>query len=545
MSYFKKFTLIGSAVFLMQSCTVLPRLEIGPTNAKQSVVKTTIAAGLTHFQVKISSGNNQYTLASQLMSDKDAKLLMQKIMLITNSLLIDSPLSGLEIIIEDFNEFNGSTLNLGKKIFLGRFNSTADALVVDEQLSKQGVYLKTINTSSLAFTEGNFEVSILKVDPVIYAGKVHSILANNNVQGLATVSEIATQVNAVASVNGGFFAYKEDQGIPGDPAGISVIDGTLVSEAIINRPALLIKNKPTLSFNILNKVSTSLSVGIDGHFQAIDGINRKLKYKFNCGYDDDGLTVPASHDVVCKDEDEAVIYDQNFGDIADVLNQENFTFWIDKSQNIYLRPNATQINYVPDGHYLVAVSGNKRELFESLVLQGSTAEFRQVVYNEGNQVILEKGMYIINGGPSLLVNNETQESNWEMQGWSPFVQDVGSQSLDKRDEAPDSKQVQQSRKDFYDGWVMQRHPRTAVGLSIDGALYVVVIYGREPLRSMGASVPEMANIMRSLGAVNALNLDGGGSSVMVVNGRMTGNPSDNTGERKVADTLVFVSAGRE
>ena len=62
-----------------------------------------------------------------------------------------------------------------------------------------------------------------------------------------------------------------------------------------------------------------------------------------------------------------------------------------KSQQIYLRPNASQINYVPNGHYLVAVSGNKRELFEPLVLQDSTAEFSHVVYNEGNQVILEKG----------------------------------------------------------------------------------------------------------------------------------------------------------
>jgi exopolysaccharide biosynthesis protein len=545
MYYLKKFLLIGSVLLLLQGCTVLPRLEIGPTNAKQSVVKTTISPGLTHFQVKIRSAINQYTLTSQLMSDEDAKLLVQKINFITKPQLGGTPLSTEDIIIEDFNEFNGLTLNLGKKVFIGRFDSTEDASVFNAQLSKQGIDLKIINASSRAYQAGNFEVSILKVDPLIYEGKVSSILASNRVQGLATVSEIANQVKAVASVNGGFFAYREDQGVPGDLAGISVIDGTLVSEAIINRPALLINNSPSLSFKILNKVSTSLSIGIDGNFQAIDGINRKLKYKFNCGYDDDGLTVPASHDVVCKDEDDAVIYDQNFGDIAAVLNQENFTFWIDKSQHIYLRPNASQINSVPNGHYLVAVSGNKRALFEPLVLQGSTAEFSHVVYNEGNQVILEEGMYIINGGPSLLVNKETQESNWEMQGWSPFVQDVGSQSLDKRDEVPDPKQVQQSRKDFYDSWVMQRHPRTAVGLSLDGALYVVVIYGREPLRSMGASVPEMANIMRSLGAVNALNLDGGGSSVMVVNGLITGNPSDNTGERKVADTLVFVSAGKE
>jgi exopolysaccharide biosynthesis protein len=545
MSFLKKLPLIGSAFLLLQGCALLPRLEIGATNAKQSVVKTTIAPGLTHFQVKISSAINQYTLTSQLMSDEDAKSLVQKINFITKTQFDGAPLSTEDIIIEDLNEFNGLTLNLGKKVFIGRFGSTKDAAVFNERLSKQGIYLEIINASSRAYQAGNFEVSILKVDPLIYEGKVSSILANNRVQGLATVSKIAKQVKAVASVNGGFFAYREDQGVPGDLAGISVIDGKLVSEAIINRPALLIKNSPTLSFKILNKVSTSLSVGIDGNFQAIDGINRKLKYKFNCGYDDDGLAIPASHDVVCKDEDEAVIYDQNFGDISAVLNQENFIFWIDKSHKIYLKPNISQIKYVPDGHYLVAISGNKRELFEPLVLQGSTAEFSHVVYNERNQVILEKGMYIINGGPSLLLNKETQENNWKMQGWSPFVQDVGSQSLDKRDEVPDSKQVQQSRKNFYHSWVMQRHPRTAVGLSIDGALFVVVIYGREPLRSMGASVPEMANIMRSLGAVNALNLDGGGSSVMVVNGLMTGNPSDNTGERKVADTLVFVSAGKE
>jgi exopolysaccharide biosynthesis protein len=55
----------------------------------------------------------------------------------------------------------------------------------------------------------------------------------------------------------------------------------------------------------------------------------------------------------------------------------------------------------------------------------------------------------------------------------------------------------------------------------------------------------MANIMRSLGASDALNLDGGGSSVMVVKGKLTGKPSDTTGERMVADSLVFTSNNKD
>lgn len=62
-----------------------------------------------------------------------------------------------------------------------------------------------------------------------------------------------------------------------------------------------------------------------------------------------------------------------------------------------------------------------------------------------------------------------------------------------------------------------RHPRTAFGLSADRATaWMVVVDGRQPLASAGATLPEMAEIFRRLGAAEALNLDGGGSSAMVV-----------------------------
>lgn len=62
-----------------------------------------------------------------------------------------------------------------------------------------------------------------------------------------------------------------------------------------------------------------------------------------------------------------------------------------------------------------------------------------------------------------------------------------------------------------------RHPRTAFGLSADrGTAWMVVVDGRQPLTSAGATLPEMTEIFRRLGAADALNLDGGGSSAMVV-----------------------------
>ena len=63
----------------------------------------------------------------------------------------------------------------------------------------------------------------------------------------------------------------------------------------------------------------------------------------------------------------------------------------------------------------------------------------------------------------------------------------------------------------------QRHPRTAAGASQDGRyLYLLIIDGRQPLYSIGASTKETADWMAQLGAFDALNLDGGGSTTLVL-----------------------------
>ena len=68
------------------------------------------------------------------------------------------------------------------------------------------------------------------------------------------------------------------------------------------------------------------------------------------------------------------------------------------------------------------------------------------------------------------------------------------------------------------------HPRTAIGYSKNGKfLYLVVVDGRQPFYSQGMTLAELAKLMIDLGAHDAMNLDGGGSSTMVIRGG-DGNP---------------------
>lgn len=83
-----------------------------------------------------------------------------------------------------------------------------------------------------------------------------------------------------------------------------------------------------------------------------------------------------------------------------------------------------------------------------------------------------------------------------------------------------------------------RNPRTSVGLSQDGhTLYMVVVDGRTTA-SAGMTCTELAAMMKGLGAYQAINLDGGGSTTMVVKGEIKNKPSDAAGPRPVSDALI-------
>ncbi|MDQ8154514.1 MAG: phosphodiester glycosidase family protein [Gemmatimonadota bacterium] len=86
-----------------------------------------------------------------------------------------------------------------------------------------------------------------------------------------------------------------------------------------------------------------------------------------------------------------------------------------------------------------------------------------------------------------------------------------------------------------------RHPRTAVAFSRDSStLWIVTVDGRSTA-SAGMTTVELAEFLRGLGAWNALNFDGGGSTAMVLKSRVVNVPSDRTGEREVGNALLLIA----
>lgn len=84
-----------------------------------------------------------------------------------------------------------------------------------------------------------------------------------------------------------------------------------------------------------------------------------------------------------------------------------------------------------------------------------------------------------------------------------------------------------------------RHPRTAVALTFDGDLLLVVVDGRTK-RNAGMKLEELATYLRILGARHAINLDGGGSSSMIIRGRTVNAPSDGR-ERRISNGILVTN----
>jgi exopolysaccharide biosynthesis protein len=92
-------------------------------------------------------------------------------------------------------------------------------------------------------------------------------------------------------------------------------------------------------------------------------------------------------------------------------------------------------------------------------------------------------------------------------------------------------------------WASEPQPRTSAGISKSGDLILVTVDGRQPRYSEGVTLAEEASLMRSLGAVSAMNLDGGGSTAMAVKGKLVNRPSDGT-ERADGDFVVVLPSAR-
>ena len=93
---------------------------------------------------------------------------------------------------------------------------------------------------------------------------------------------------------------------------------------------------------------------------------------------------------------------------------------------------------------------------------------------------------------------------------------------------------------FNNSLISVRHPRSAIGLNQDGQWVFMVVDGRNGFHSSGATIAELADIMRSQNVLYALNLDGGGSSEIIINGKIYNSISE--GKERIISYALGVIA---
>jgi exopolysaccharide biosynthesis protein len=120
-----------------------------------------------------------------------------------------------------------------------------------------------------------------------------------------------------------------------------------------------------------------------------------------------------------------------------------------------------------------------------------------------------------------LVNLKKWKLDWAVGGGPVLVKD-GTIFISNNEE-----------KKFAGKAIADHHPRTAMGYTKDGNLILLAVQGRMKNIAVGTTLTETAQIFMDLGAVEAINLDGGGSSCLLINGKETIKPSDPTGQRPV------------
>ena len=90
---------------------------------------------------------------------------------------------------------------------------------------------------------------------------------------------------------------------------------------------------------------------------------------------------------------------------------------------------------------------------------------------------------------------------------------------------------------FFGTSIVKTHPRTAIGYTSDNHLIIMVVDGRQAT-SRGVSLEELAQMMKQLNCYEALNLDGGGSSAIIVNGKLLNRPAGKRDQREVMSAIM-------
>lgn len=325
----------------------------------------------------------------------------------------------------------------------------------------------------MTISDGPWAVQVLEIPRSSKRIEVGVTLGDGAVLGIIPVDDITRRMSErgrrpLAVVNGDFFILEKNP-FQGDPIGLCVEDGELVSSPI-GRAALVFRSNGS---PVIGRFSLDAVVKRpDGATFPVAGINQ------HCPDDAIVVMTPAFADSTRPQDNAASV---TAGGTRHVRPGSKLRLTV-REENP-----ADRALPIPDDAVVLIGRGKGCAFIES-VHTGDRLDLRVALTPSAGSIAQALG-----GGPRLLRK--------------------GDVSIEAKEEG------------IGESFVTARHPRTAFGYNAK-KLFLVTVDGRQPGYSVGMSLPELAGLMKKLGATEAVNLDGGGSTTMWVNGSVRNRPSD-------------------
>jgi len=219
-------------------------------------------------------------------------------------------------------------------------------------------------------------------------------------------------------------------------------------------------------------------------------------------------------------------YDSNIY-VADVEVTDGTSILSAFANNTYGRNiTDTTSDMAEENNAVLAINGDYYGARQSGYVIRNGVVYRNQGSNGEDMVISKDGSLSFISESDTTTDSLIQKQAWQVLSFGPVLVENGQVAVSENDEV---------------GMAMVSNPRTAIGTVAKNHYLFVVSDGRTS-ESAGLSLYELANFMKSLGATNVYNLDGGGSSTMVFQGEVVNNPTTNgnkISERAVSDILYI------
>jgi hypothetical protein len=431
-----------------------------------------------------------------------------------------------EVVTPATDDFAGGSL--GWRVRVGAFASKAEADALLARLVAAGFAGSSAFTGwdGSATDEGPWRLRVLTIDPRRFRGALVASFGPD-IEQRETTSALSRAAGATAGVNGGYFVLDPAAGAPGDPAGVGVYRGRLLSETVGNRPALVLDQRAEHSRvqrlhwrGVVTQVRPPSRTPRSGHGLrlALDGIDRVPGLIRNCGGTaDDQPTSAPLHDFTCTDADELVAFTSQYGPVTP--SGPGLEAVLDKRGRV-VSLRTPRGGPLARGYRSVQATGSLVDTLRRLAVVGKRLTVSTSLRTaNGDKLHQGPGTSVVNGGPMLVRNGRVHVT--------PRVDGF----------------VRPTNPSTYYGFSAKRNPRTFAGVDAQGRTLLVTVDGRST-SSLGLTIVETAAVARALGMRDALNLDGGGSTTTVVGGEVINQPSDTAGERPVGDALLVLPRTR-